>query len=191
MITTAEASNSPNLTCLLTRATSSSVTSLFESQLVAPLGMQNANVGPVNIMAPEAETQDPRWPVYRARFVRVDLPNRQDQQQNPEYEAVFVEIDLAQQSGRLMGLDTFPNDPLVGTKYGLPSSAVPRRMPTFRGERLVGYITPESLYRLNAICRTVAVLEHEDSPVWVELALEEIKSEVEGEGETGMEGEIF
>lgn len=63
-------------------------------------------------------------------------------------------------------------------------------MPTFRGERLVGHIAPESLFRLNAVCRTVAALEHESWLVWVELALNEIKSEIKG-NETGMSGEIF
>lgn len=78
--------------------------------------MQNANVGPRSLMVPEGEAQEHRWPVYRARFVRYGPPNRQDQQQHPEYEAVFVKIDLAQRSGRLMGPDSFPSDPLVGTK---------------------------------------------------------------------------
>lgn len=108
----------------------------------------------------KAHESDPPLPVY---FVWLT-----------DDKAIFVEKDYVNGSGRLMCSFTFLNDPLVGTKHDLSSPTIPEELPTFVNKQLIAYVEPESLSPLDAVCRTVSMLQR--SPAWAGLALKEIQS---------------
>lgn len=87
--------------------------------------------------------------------------------------AIFVEKDCVERSGRLMCSFTFLNDPLVGTKHDLSSTTIPEEKPTFVRKQLIAYIEPESLSFLDAVCRTASMLQR--SPSWARLSLTEVQ----------------
>ena len=111
--------------------------------------------------ATRAHEQDSPLPVYFAWFTG-NAP-----------EAIFVEKDCIESSGRLMSPLSFLNDALVGTRYELSSAEALEKMPTFVRKELIGYVEPESLSFLKAVCRTVLSLGR--SPFWARLALVEIE----------------
>lgn len=108
----------------------------------------------------KAHESDPPLPVYFVWFT--------------DNKAILVEKDYVEGSGRLMCSFTFPNDPLVGTKHDLSSLTIPEELPTFVNKQLIAYVEPESLSLLDAVCRTVSMLQR--SATWAGLALKEIQS---------------
>lgn len=116
------------------------------------------------------------WPVYQVWFAVV-APQKKGEKPKQLFESLFVEDDPAMESGRLMSPDTFPKDPIVGTKYGSRCTIL-RKLPTFQGKRLIGHIPHDDVLQLDAVFRTVAMLEKQrlrsmNSAQWLLVALRE------------------